>query len=68
MTLRIIVPKNFLSGTINWDEPLPEELYKDFEHWCASLAEFEKLHISVKMPAAVLEKKHSMVGKSAGLT
>ena len=37
--------RNFLSGTIDWDEPVTEELHRDWEAWCFSLAELKKLQI-----------------------
>ena len=37
--------RNFLSGTIDWDEPVTEELHRDWEAWCFSPAELKKLQI-----------------------
>ena len=37
--------RNFLSGTIDRDEPVTEELHRDWEAWCFSLAELKKLQI-----------------------
>ena len=34
-----------MPGTIDWDEPLPEELHRDWKAWCDSLTMLERLQI-----------------------
>ncbi|XP_069109740.1 uncharacterized protein [Argopecten irradians] len=48
-----ILLRNMVVGTVDWDQPLPEEFYSSWEHWDTSIQELDRFQVSRRYPVRI---------------